>query len=40
MLVLFKPIKPLKIPKTEKEIMKTYYEKSKDNIAKHQKEYR
>jgi ribosomal protein L39E len=38
--VLFKPIKPLKIPKTEKEIMKTYYEKSKDKIAKQQKEYR
>ena len=35
-----KPIKPVKIPKTEKEIMKTYYEKSKDKIAKQQKEYR
>ncbi len=34
-----KPIKPVKIPKTEKEIIKIYYEKSKDKIAKHQKEY-
>jgi len=34
------PIKPVKIPKTEKEIMKNYYEKTKDKIAKQQKQYR
>jgi hypothetical protein len=35
-----KPIKIVKLPKTEKEIMKSYYEKSKDKIAKQQKKYR
>jgi hypothetical protein len=35
-----KPIKLVKLPKTEKEIMKSYYEKAKDKIAKQQKEYR
>jgi len=35
-----KSIKMVKLPKTEKEIMKTYYEKAKDKIAKQQKEYR
>jgi hypothetical protein len=34
------PLKPVKIPKTEKEIMKNYYDKAKDKIAKQQKEYR
>jgi len=33
-------INPPKIPKTEKEIMKTYYDKAKDKIAKQQKLYR
>lgn len=35
-----RPIKKIKLPKTEKEIMKTYYEKAKDKIAKQQKLYR
>lgn len=34
------PINVVKFPKTEKEIMKSYYEKSKDKIAKQQKIYR
>ena len=35
-----KPIKPVKQPKTEKDIMKSYYEKSKAKIAEQQKQYR
>lgn len=34
------PLKPVKIPKTEKEIMKNYYDKAKDKIAIQQKQYR